>query len=75
MDIEDRRDLVRELFVLATERLEDGHLAAAAGQGEGPDETYVDHARALIDHADEITLIARTILAALGEGRQRAGSN
>ncbi|MEQ8747082.1 hypothetical protein [Pyruvatibacter sp.] len=67
MDTTDRHELMRQLFVLATERLEDAHTAAVAGQApdRGPN-AYEDHARTLVHHAEDAALFARSVLAAAG---------
>ncbi len=60
---EDQRDLLRQLFVAATERLEAAHDAAIAGQsGEIAVEGYVEDADRLEAAARDIAALAAAML-------------
>lgn len=59
----DKRDLVRRLFVIATEILEDGHPDATGGQAENlkPD-SYAAKARRLAAASQDLGSVAAIIL-------------
>lgn len=71
---DDRRDLIRWLFVTATKTLEDAHIVAVdqgAGRGEA---AYRQGAEALQRAANDLEAIARTILALTIADAPGAGS-
>ena len=59
---DDRREFVRALFVLATEALEDAHIAASDGQADRADaRRYVRLAASLKVTADHLRAVAAVI--------------
>ncbi len=66
---DDQRELLRRLFVLATERLETAHEAATAGQsGDLADEGIAEAVNALQAAARDVAKLADAMTVIVGPG-------
>ena len=73
---DDRRELLRRLFVAATELIETAHDAATTGQfGELAADEYADTARRLIEAADEVAALADAAMVIAHLGQENASNS